>query len=91
MEEEIQDSSHAKNDQQNQDLRESKYADNVEFWRVHSDIDQLLTDIQIAIIQRILIIWFSMIKRTKLHLCRYQLLMVTAKEKSLNRECQELL
>ena len=51
MEEEIQDSSHAKNDQQNQDLIESKYADNVEFWRVHSDIDQLLTDIQIAIIQ----------------------------------------
>ena len=51
MEEEIQDSSHAKNDQQNQDLRESKYADNVEFWGVHSDIDQLLTDIQIAIIQ----------------------------------------
>ena len=51
MEEEIQDSSHAKNGQQNQDLRESKYADNVEFWRVHSDIDQLLTDIQIAIIQ----------------------------------------
>ena len=31
MEEETPDSNHAKNDQQNQDPRESKYADNVEF------------------------------------------------------------
>ena len=50
MEEETPDSNHAKNDQQNQDPRESKYADNVEFWRVYSNIYQLLIDIQIAII-----------------------------------------
>ena len=50
MEEEIPHSEDAKNDQQNQDPRESKYADDVEFWRVHSDIYQLLIGIQIAII-----------------------------------------
>ena len=50
MEEEIPHSKDAKTDQQNQDPTESKYADDVEFWRVHSDIYQLLIDIQIAII-----------------------------------------
>ena len=31
-------------------LRESNYANDVEFWRAHTDIYQSLTDIQIAII-----------------------------------------
>ena len=50
MEEEISHSNNAKNDQQNQEPTESKYAGDVEFWRVHSDIYQLLIGIQIAII-----------------------------------------
>ena len=38
--------------QRDQELppRESKYADDVEFWRVHSDIFQVIIDIQIAIL-----------------------------------------
>ena len=49
MEKETTDSNHAKNDQQNHDPRESKYGDEMEFWRVHSNIYQLLIQIQIAI------------------------------------------
>ena len=49
VEEETPDSNHAKSDQQNKDPRESKYADNMEFWRVHLNIYQLLIDIPIAI------------------------------------------
>ena len=92
MEEKTADSNHAKSDQQIQNQRESKYADNMKFWRVHSNIYQLLIDIQIALmnlqdcsskwyisVNSMKTKWRSMIKRTKLHLCRCQLpLMVTA-------------
>ena len=50
MEEETPDSNHARNDQQNQDPTESKYADDMEFCRVHSNNYQLLIHIQISII-----------------------------------------
>ena len=92
MKEKTPDSNHAKRNQQIQNQRESKYADNMKFWRVHSNIYQLLIDIQIALmnlqdccskwyisINSVKTKWWSMIKRTKLHLYRCQLpLMVTA-------------
>ena len=37
------------NYQQNQDPRESKYADSLEFWKIHSNIYQLLIDLLIAL------------------------------------------
>ena len=50
MVEETPDWNHAKDDQQIQDSRESKYADNMELRKVHSNIYQLLMDIQTAAI-----------------------------------------
>ena len=38
MQEEKPDSNYTKNDQQNKDPRESKYGNDVEFWRLHSSI-----------------------------------------------------